>query len=94
MKISRRDVEHVALLARLQLTEEEIELYTKHLSAVIEYADKLQTVDTENVKPTAHAVPLQNVFREDVVEPSMDRDALLRNAPDSENGFFKVPKIV
>jgi len=87
-------VEHVALLARLQLTEEEIELYTKHLSAVIEYADKLQTVDTENVKPTAHAVPLQNVFREDVVEPSMDRDALLRNAPDSENGFFKVPKIV
>ena len=94
MKITRKEVEHVAKLARLELVEEEMQTYTEQLNSILEYATMLQGVDTEDIVPTAHAVPLKNVLREDEVEPSLDREKVLINAPKSENGFFKVPKIV
>jgi len=94
MKISREEVEHVALLARLELTEEETEVYTEQLNSILEYAAILESLDTEQVVPTSHAVPLHNVLREDQVQPSMDRAQVLSNAPDEEDNFFRVPKIV
>lgn len=94
MKISRKDVEHVALLARLRLSEEEIELYTGQMDSILEYAAKLEQIDTSKVEPTAHAVQLFNVLREDEVKLSMNQDKVLANAPEGEDGFFRVPKIV
>ncbi|HHV63938.1 MAG TPA: Asp-tRNA(Asn)/Glu-tRNA(Gln) amidotransferase subunit GatC [Peptococcaceae bacterium] len=94
MKISRKEVEHVALLARLKLSEEEINLYTEQLNSILEYAAKIQEIDTENVAPTAHAAQLFNVFREDEVKPSLAQEKVLENAPEAENGFFRVPRIV
>ncbi|MHB8126816.1 MAG: Asp-tRNA(Asn)/Glu-tRNA(Gln) amidotransferase subunit GatC [Desulfitobacteriaceae bacterium] len=94
MKILHQEVEHVAMLARLELTAQETEEYTGHLNSILEYAAMLEKLDTTNVIPTAHAVPLFNVMREDVVKPSMNVEKVLINAPDAENGFFRVPKIV
>lgn len=94
MRLSKQEVEHVALLGRLKLSEEEIDLYTVQLNSILEYAAKLQEIDTEKVVPTAHAVELSNVLREDEVQPSMDPDKVLQNAPEAEDGFFRVPKIV
>ncbi len=94
MKISRKDVEHVALLARLELTEQEIEQYTEQLDSILEYAATLDRLDTENVEPTAHAVPLHNVLRADEVKSSIEREKALQNSPDAEEGFYRVPRIV
>lgn len=94
MKISRQDVEHVALLARLELTEQETEMYTEQLNSILEYAAMLDKLDTQDVMPTAHVIPIHNVMREDEVRNSMDQEKVLQNAPDSEDGFFRVPKIV
>lgn len=94
MSISREDVQHVALLARLELTEEEIVTYTKQLNSILEYAETLNQLDTSEVPPTAHVLPLHNVFREDQVEPSMDQKKIVQNAPQEEEGFFRVPRIV
>ncbi len=92
--IKKSDVEHVALLARLELSEEEKELYTKQLSDILEHAQTLNKLDTENVPPTAHVLPLKNVFREDEVGDHLDPEKALSNAPDKEESFFRVPKIV
>ncbi|WP_334109900.1 Asp-tRNA(Asn)/Glu-tRNA(Gln) amidotransferase subunit GatC [Thermodesulfitimonas autotrophica] len=92
--ITRKDVEHVALLARLELTEEEKELYTGQLAKILEYASVLRELDTENVPPLAHVLPLQNVFREDKVGTHLDAEAVLAHAPDREERFFRVPRIV
>lgn len=92
--ISKQDVEHVALLGRLELTEEEKELYTQQLNKILDAAKALQELDTENVPPTAHVLPLQNVFREDRVGEHTDPEKVLSNAPDRDENFFKVPKIV
>ncbi len=92
--ISIKEVEHVALLARLELSEEEKEVYTKQLSDILEHARKLQDLDTEGVPPTAHVLPLQNVFREDRVGEHLDIEDVLSNAPEREGDFFKVPRIV
>ncbi|MTI85959.1 MAG: Asp-tRNA(Asn)/Glu-tRNA(Gln) amidotransferase subunit GatC [Firmicutes bacterium] len=92
--INKSDVEHVALLARLELSEEEKELYTKQLSDILEHAQTLNKLDTENVLPTAHVLPLKNVFREDEVGDHLDTEKALSNAPDKEENFFRVPKIV
>ncbi len=94
MKISQEQVEHVALLARLELTEAEKNTYTEHLNSILEYAELLNKLDTSGVPPTAHPLPLNNVFREDSVKPSLEQDVALANAPEAENGFFKVPKIL
>jgi aspartyl-tRNA(Asn)/glutamyl-tRNA(Gln) amidotransferase subunit C len=92
--ITIKDVEHVALLARLELSPEEKEMYTDQLNVILKYISKLEELDTENVLPTAHVLSLQNVLREDEVYPSLDRAAVLGNGPSTEKGQFKVPRIV
>lgn len=91
--ITRKEVEHVANLARLQLTEEEAERYTKDLNAILDFAAKLNELDTSNVAPTSHATDVKNVMREDVNRPSLPREEVLKNAPDHEEGQFKVPAV-
>lgn len=93
MTISREDVEYVAALARLELTEQEIQEYTEQLNSILDYAAMLERLDTNDVVPTAQAVPLHNVMREDQVRPSIKHEKALRNAPDGETGFFRVPRI-
>ena len=94
MKITKEQVEHVANLARLNLTEEEKELMIKDMEAIIDFANQINELDISNINPTAHVIPINNVFREDVVKPSIDREELLSNAPNKENGCFSVPRIV
>lgn len=91
--LTAETVEHVAKLARLALTEDEKKLYLEQLSKIIDYFDELKAVNTEGVEPMAHALNIVNVLREDVVKTPPGRDLLLKNAPDQENGYFKVPKI-
>lgn len=85
---------HVANLARLNLTEDEIEHFTKDMEAIIAFADQINELDINDVKPTDHVIPINNVFRKDEVVEPMDRELLLSNAPSQENGCFSVPKIV
>ena len=94
MPISKDDVKYIASLARLELTEKETEYFTGQLSAIINYVDQLKKLDTSNVEPTTHAMPLQNVFREDVVKTSLKKEDVLRNAPAKEKDLFKVPRII
>lgn len=91
--ITIEDVEHVAKLARLELSEEEKIKFTTQLGDVLKYVEQMNEVDTSNVEPMAHAVDFVNVMREDTVNYEQTHDELMQNAPDSENGFFKVPKI-
>lgn len=91
--ITKKQVEHVALLARLELSEEEKEKYATQLSAILEYAAALNKLDTTNVPPTAHVLPLKNVFREDRVTPHLTNEKGTANAPDREGNYFRVPKI-
>jgi aspartyl-tRNA(Asn)/glutamyl-tRNA(Gln) amidotransferase subunit C len=88
------DVEHVARLARLGLSEEEKKLFTKQLSAILEYANNLQKLDTKDVPPASHAIPMKNVFREDKVVPCENVDDILANAPEEEEHMFRVPRIL
>ena len=94
MKITKEEVEHVALLARLKFSEKEKEPFTTQLNIILEYMDKLQELDTTKVEPTFHAVAQKNVFREDDVRASLPKELSLSNAPDGERGFFRVPKII
>ena len=94
MTISKQDVEHVALLARLALNDEEIEAYTQQLNSILGYMEKMNTLDTVGVEPTAHVLPLKNVFREDMNIKGLPQDDALANAPDKEAGQFRVPRIV
>lgn len=94
MKITKEQVQHVAKLARLNLTEDEQVELTKDLENIIEFSDKLNELNIENIKPTAHVIPIENVFRKDEARPSLERDELLKNAPQKEDGCFFVPKIV
>lgn len=92
--ISLKDVEHVALLARLELTGQEKEVYAKQLSDILEHARRLQDLDTTDIQPTAHVLPLQNVFRADDTGDHLPVEKVLANAPEKQEHFFKVPKIV
>lgn len=94
MAISIEDVEHVAKLARLALTDEEKEKLSSQLSDVLEHARAISEVDTSEVQPTSHAVPMVNVFREDEVKPSLPVEEVTGNAPWAAGGLFKVPRIV
>jgi len=94
MKISRHEVEHVALLARLKLSEKEIEKFTGQLNAILGYIEKLNELDTNNVEPTSHVIEVGNVVREDRVRDSIPVEDALANAPDAGKGFFKVPRII
>ena len=88
-RISRDDVAHVARLARLHLEDEEIERFTEQLAAVLDHAADVASLDTSAVAPTAHPLPLENVLREDEPGPGLDRDEVLSQAPEVENGRFK-----
>ena len=94
MKITREEVQRVALLARLHLSPQEVELLTAQLDKILLYVDKLNQLDTEKVEPLAHAVDVVNAFREDRVVHKPHPDSLLANAPAKEQTFFKVPKII
>lgn len=92
--INKSDVDHIALLGRLELTDEEKETYTRQLNSILEHFKSLQRLDTENVPPTAHVLPLQNVFREDWVGQHLPREEAIANCPDRDEDYFKVPKII
>ncbi|MGQ9557784.1 MAG: Asp-tRNA(Asn)/Glu-tRNA(Gln) amidotransferase subunit GatC [Desulfurispora sp.] len=92
--LTKEQVEHVALLARLALKPEETELYSRQLSAILEYARKLEELDVSDVPPTAHVLPLRNVLRQDRVGEHLPPAAALANAPEREDNYFKVPRIV
>ncbi|MBW1895519.1 MAG: Asp-tRNA(Asn)/Glu-tRNA(Gln) amidotransferase subunit GatC [Deltaproteobacteria bacterium] len=94
MKITKEEVIHVAALARLNLDEEAIALYTKQLGDILAYMDTLNRVDTKDVPPTSHAISITNAFRDDEVRSSIEREDALKNAPESENGSFVVPKVI
>jgi aspartyl-tRNA(Asn)/glutamyl-tRNA(Gln) amidotransferase subunit C len=92
--ISRDDVAHVARLARLDLTDDELERFTGQLGAVLEHAADIAALDIADVPPTAHPLPLKNVLRDDEPVPSVDRDEVLAQAPAAEGGRFRVPRIL
>jgi aspartyl-tRNA(Asn)/glutamyl-tRNA(Gln) amidotransferase subunit C len=94
MSISREEVEHVARLARLELTPSETELFREQLSAVLERAQRIQGLDLDGVPETSHPADLSNVWREDVVVAPLPPDAVLSNAPLREGEFFRVPRIL
>jgi aspartyl-tRNA(Asn)/glutamyl-tRNA(Gln) amidotransferase subunit C len=94
MSITVKDVEHVANLARLELSEQEKEQFTGQLNAILKYAEKLNELATDDVEPTSHVLPVHNVMREDVIRESVSNETALRNAPDDENGQFKVPAVL
>jgi aspartyl-tRNA(Asn)/glutamyl-tRNA(Gln) amidotransferase subunit C len=94
MKITRNEVEYVANLARLSLKDDEIDALTSDMDSILAYMDKLNELDTTEIIPTAHAVPVENAFREDTVRHSLGPEKALGNAPESENGCFRVPKVI
>jgi aspartyl-tRNA(Asn)/glutamyl-tRNA(Gln) amidotransferase subunit C len=94
MKLTAEQVEHIAELAKLRLTEAEKEDYREQLSAILEYADMIQRLDTSAIPPTASVLPLQNVMRDDEVVPSYPQADILANAPDAQDGCFRVRAIL
>ena len=94
MRLSREEVEHIAELAKLGLTEEEVEQFSQQLSAILEYAQMLQELETEAIPPTAQVITLQNVMRPDEVRPSFAQEDVLANAPAAEKGCFKVHAVL
>lgn len=94
MKITREEVEHVARLARLALDEAELDTLTGQMDAILDYVDQLKELKTDDIVPTAHAVPVENAFREDTVRPSLPKEKALQNAPAEEGGCFKVPRVI
>ena len=94
MKISKQEVEHVARLARLELSQEEKDRYAEQLSNILTYIEKLNELDTTNVEPTAHVLDISNVMRDDVTRESLSQEQALANAPDKASGHYRVPKII
>jgi aspartyl-tRNA(Asn)/glutamyl-tRNA(Gln) amidotransferase subunit C len=94
MKINRPQVEQVARLARLALEEEELDVLTGQMDAILGYVEKLNALNTDGIVPTAHAVPMENAFRADEIKPSIGVEKALRNAPAAGNGCFKVPRVI
>lgn len=92
--IGKEEVEYLGKLIRIELKEEEKENLVKEIGKIIEYVSKLNQVNTENVEPTYHVIPVKNVFREDIPEESISKEEILKNAPDKDNNFFKVPRII
>ncbi len=94
MKISEQDIKTVASLSRLRIRDDEKDDVLFQLNKILTYVENLQELDTTNVEPTTYALPIQNVFREDKVKPSLDRELALSNAPLKEDGYFKVPRVL
>jgi aspartyl-tRNA(Asn)/glutamyl-tRNA(Gln) amidotransferase subunit C len=93
-RLTREDAAYVARLARIDLSEAELDLYAEQLAGVLDHANELAALDTEGVEPTTHPLPLQNVTRPDEIRPCLDRDEVLAQAPAVEDGRFKVPRIL
>ncbi len=94
MSLTREQVQHVAKLARLNLSDEEVTTFTGQMADILAYVEKLNELNTDGVLPTSHAVPMENAFREDLVRPSIGVELALANAPDRIEGFFRVPKVI
>lgn len=94
MALSESEVRHVAMLARLALTDDQIETLRGELNSILGHIESIQQLDLEGVEPMTHAIPMVNETREDISRPGLPRDAALLNAPDSEDGAFKIPRIV
>jgi len=93
-KIDQSQVRKVAKLSRLELTEAEVEEFTGQLSAILEYVEKMNKLNTTSVEPLAHCLPIKNVFRADCIKESLGTEKTLANAPQRDGEFFKVPKIL
>jgi len=93
-EVSREVVKHVATLARLELSDEEVDRLQNEMGRILEHADKLQEVDTDDIQGTSHVIPMTNVYREDEVGQSLTPEEVVANAPESAEDFFKVPRIV
>jgi aspartyl-tRNA(Asn)/glutamyl-tRNA(Gln) amidotransferase subunit C len=94
MSISIKDVEHVANLARLELSQSDKEQFAGQLNAILKYAEKLNELNTDEIEPTSHVLPLANVMRDDAVKPSLSVEKAMLNAPEEEDGQFKVPAVL
>ena len=94
MKITKEQVKYVANLARLNVSEAEVDELCTQMADIIAFADALGEVDTEKIEPTNHAIKVENVLREDVVRPSYERDEIIKNAPMKQAGCYSVPKVV
>ena len=94
MSVTKKDVEYIAELARLKFKEEELESFTHQLNEILNYVDKLNELDTENVEPLSHPIENVNVFRNDELKKSITTKDALKNAPDRNDEFFKVPKVI
>ena len=94
MSISREEVLRIATLARIDLDDDEVESLRDDLGSILGYVEKLEELDLDDVEPQTHAVDLEAAFREDEVDQTLDRDDVLTNAPDVEDGHFRVPKVV
>ena len=92
--ISKEEVKHVAHLARLAITEEEAEMFADQLAAITKFADELNELDTTDVAPTTHVLPLVNVLRDDKSVPGLDREKMIKNVKEEEAGQVKVPTII
>jgi len=93
-RIDEAQVRKVAKLARLDLSDSEVEEFAGQLSAILDYVERMNQLDTEDIEPLAHCLPISNVFREDVVKESLGTEKTLANAPEKDEAFFKVPKIL
>ena len=93
-RLSDQDVRHVAKLARLAIPEAQIHRYAEQLESILTYVAKITQVDVQGVEPTAHAVQMRNVLRDDVVGPMLSVEQVLHNAPEADSPFFKVPKVI
>ena len=94
MKVTKKDLEKVAVLSRRAIAADKEEQYTNQLNDVLTYMENLNSINADDVRPIAHVLPISNVFRDDVVKESLDRDLALSNAPLKDDGYFKVPKIL
>jgi aspartyl-tRNA(Asn)/glutamyl-tRNA(Gln) amidotransferase subunit C len=94
MSLTREEVEHIARLARLELSGEEIELFQRQLSDILDYADRLSALDTSDIPPTASVLPVRSVLRADEPAEPLPRAALLQNAPHPQGGQFRVPPVM
>ena len=90
---NKEEVKHVAKLARLELTDEEVNKYSQQLGSILEYVEQMNEVNTTGIEPMPHAIPVYNVMREDIVKYEQTKEELMANAPFEEDGFFRVPKI-
>ncbi|RKY76341.1 Asp-tRNA(Asn)/Glu-tRNA(Gln) amidotransferase GatCAB subunit C [candidate division KSB1 bacterium] len=94
MAITVEEVEHIAQLAKLKFSEEEKKKFTTQLAKIIQYVEKLNELDTEDVPPTYHVLDIKNVMRSDVTKPWLTQEEALKNAPRRKDGFFSVPKVI